>query len=370
VSDHDLLRPIGEGAFGRVWLARNRTTGQLRAVKVIPLHRSGVADRAGREITSVTRLEKHVRRQHPNLLHVHHVGKTADHLFYIMDLADDASGAPGSSAPGYRPATLRSRLELGPLPPDECFRCARRLLAALAFLHEAGVVHRDVKPENCLFVDGELKLGDFGLLAEADPQVSRVGTPKYMPPDGHMGPRADVYAAGLVIYEMMTGLPAENFPRPGEDARHAVDNTTLGVLNRLTLRACHPDPQRRFRDCREMSEALKPLRAVTSQVDWRRHIIAAIAGVAVALCAAAAIFWATLPEQVHVHFVTHPFEAAVYLDDELQVDAKGEPVRTPCTIEGLAPRSHHVVFEREGFPRLDAGRRNFARERRIEEQWD
>ena len=102
------MRPIGEGGFGRVWLARNRTTRQLRAVKVIPLNRSGTADPARREITSITRLEKNVRRQHPNLLSVHHVGQTGDHLFYIMDLADDASGGPGSSNPGYRPATLQS----------------------------------------------------------------------------------------------------------------------------------------------------------------------------------------------------------------------------------------------------------------------
>ena len=83
IPDFDLVRPIGEGGFGRVWLARNRATGHLRAVKVIPLRRAGRTDPAGREITSLTRLEANLRRQHPNLLHIHHVGKTADHLFYV-----------------------------------------------------------------------------------------------------------------------------------------------------------------------------------------------------------------------------------------------------------------------------------------------
>jgi len=370
VSDFDVIRPIGEGGFGRVWLARNRTTGQLRAVKVIPLNRSGTADPAGREITSITRLEKNVRRQHPNLLSVHHIGKTADHLFYIMDLADDASGGPGSSDPGYRPATLQSRLDSGPLPPDECLRCAQQLLAALAYLHEAGVIHRDVKPSNCLFVDGELKLADFGLLAEANPQASRVGTPAYMPPDGQMDVRADVYAAGLVIYEMMTGLPAEDFPRPGQDVNKIVDDATLGVLSRLTLRACQPDAQSRFRDAGEMLEKLESPHAVSSRAGRQRHMIAAVAGIAIALCLTAVAFRTTRPKNVHVQFITDPFEATIYLDDVLQVDDDGNPRRTPCTIEGLSPQIHHVVYEHDGLPRLDAGRRDFAQERCIDERWD
>jgi serine/threonine protein kinase len=252
VSDYDLLRLIGQGGFGQVWLAKNRTTGHLRAVKVIPLHRSGTTDPAGREITSLTRLEANLRRQHPNLLNIHHVGTTPAYVFYVMDLADDASGNPGSSQPDYRPATLQSRLEAGPLAAEQCLCYARQLLAGLASLHQAGMVHRDVKPANCLFVDGELKLADFGLVTEANPQVSRVGTLKYMPPDGHMDTRADVYAAGLVIYEMLTGLPVESFPRLGDRAQQAVETPILGMLNRVALRACEPDPQRRFRDAGEM----------------------------------------------------------------------------------------------------------------------
>ena len=187
VPDLDLIRPVGRGGFGEVWLARSRITGHLRAVKVIPLRGLGTTDRAGREITSLTRLEASLCGQHPHLLTIHHLGKTADHPFYVMEPADDVSGSPASSDPAYRPATLQERLEGGPLSLEECFSYARQLLTGLAWLHEAGMVHRDVKPANCLFVAGELKLADFGLLTEVHPQVSRMGTEKYMPPDGRMG---------------------------------------------------------------------------------------------------------------------------------------------------------------------------------------
>ena len=92
IPDFDLVHRIGKGAFGTVWLGVNRTTGQRRAVKVIPLRPEGGADPAGREIVSLTRLESNLRRTHPDLIAIHHVGKTAEHLFYAMDLADDVSG--------------------------------------------------------------------------------------------------------------------------------------------------------------------------------------------------------------------------------------------------------------------------------------
>ncbi|MHC4398171.1 MAG: serine/threonine-protein kinase [Planctomycetota bacterium] len=371
VSDYDLGRLIGEGGFGQVWLATNRATGHLRAVKVIPFHRSGTVDPAGREITSITRLEANLRRQHPNLMNIHHVGMTDECLFYVMDLADDVSGVLGSSHPSYRPATLASRLEGGPLPPDECHRCARQLLAGLASLHQAGMVHRDVKPANCLFVDGQLKLADFGLVTEANPQVSRVGTLKYMPPDGRMDARADVYAAGLVIYEMITGLPVESFPRPGDGARQAVENPVLGVLNRVALRACEPDPRQRFRDAREMLAELEPgkPRPAARWAGSPRRVVGSIVGLFILSILAAVAYWANRPPRVHVNFVTDPFEATIYLDDAPQSDDDGNLRRTPCTIEDLPARPHHVVFKHDELGMLDAGWPDFAEQRRIKKSW-
>ncbi|MGO9115086.1 MAG: serine/threonine-protein kinase [Thermoguttaceae bacterium] len=367
VPDLDLLRRIGQGGFGEVWLAVNRTTGRLRAVKLIPLKTRGPSNAASREIVSLTYLESQIGNEQPNLLGIHHVGRTTDYLFYIMDLADDVSGRPASSDPSYRPSTLASRLDCGPLVPDECLRCARQLLAGLAHLHVAGMVHRDVKPANCLFIGGELKLADFGLLTTADPLVSRIGTVAYMPPDGRMDARADVYAAGLVIYEMLTGLSAESFPRLGQRGTEIADDRVLCQLNRLVLRACQGDPHSRYADAREMLAALDFPKPKT-----RRRLARpiAIALAAVLLIAALAIgLWPARPPRVEVNFITQPFEATIEIDGALLLKPDGSPYTTPCTVSDLTAADHHTVFKHDGLDDLDAGRIDFAKTRELVARW-
>jgi serine/threonine protein kinase len=414
VPDFDFVRPIGEGGFGQVWLAINRTTGQPRAVKVIPRARVGSRDPAGREIASLVRLEASAGCRHPNLLAIHHVGETAEHLFYVMDLADDLSAAQGGHShfrgeriglpsdvdraakigtvpcglpgPDYRPATLENRLALGPLDAAECERYTKQLLAGLACLHEAGMVHRDVKPANCLCLGGELKLGDFGLLTAADVAISRLGTLRYMPPDGCMDARADVYAAGLVIYEMLTGLPAERFPSLGDRTRQIVADRRLARLNRLALRACDPDPGRRFRDAQEMLAELEkeegdgphlceapfgPFRQMGTVPFFLRYWgwLALAAGMVTA--AVLIFFWMRQAAPVSMNFVSEPYEAMIYLDGRLLCTPNGAPYRTPCTIGGLSAGAHHVVFQWDPFDppvidgTLDAGIVDFAENRQI-----
>lgn len=342
VPDFDFVRPIGEGGFGRVWLAINRTTGQPRAVKIIPRHRANHRDPAGREIASLVRLEANVRCRHPNLLAIHHVGETPEHLFYVMDLADDLSGKSVATDPDYQPATLESRLMAGPLDTDTCDRHARQLLAALSCLHEAGMVHRDVKPANCLCLGGELKLGDFGLLTAASLVVSRVGTVRYMPPDGCMDARADVYAAGLVIYEMLTGLPVERFPSLGDCAARIAADRRLAVLNQLALQACDPDPSRRFRNAREMLASLGDAERRSARPPRVAWLAATIVLAMVVILAVAGM---RRSATVGASFISEPYEATIYLDDELLCDADGAPYRTPCTVRGVPGGRHRVAFK-------------------------
>ena len=379
VPDFDLIRLIGEGAFGTVWLASNQTTGRLRAVKVIPLRSASAGSPARREIVSLKHLEAHIDDQHPNLLTIHHVGRTTEHLFYVMDLADDVSGAAASADASYRPATLEQRLEGGPLPADDCLALARQLLAGLAVLHQAGMVHRDVKPANCLFVGGQLKVADFGLLTEDGPLVSSLGTRRYMPPDGRMDAKADVYAAGLMIYQMLTGLPAESFPSLGTRAREIAGNPLLQRLNRVSLRAAQREPANRFQHAGAMlaeleASAVRPRRL-------KRRILVLAAGVVMAVFVVA-MFWrtvlrqqpiateATATPEVEVNFLTEPYyNATIYLDGTLLEDVKGKPYVTPCTVPAVPSGEHHVVFKHPLHDDLDAGRIDFSRFREVNARW-
>jgi serine/threonine protein kinase len=366
LPDFDLIRPVGRGGFGEVWLGANRTTGQLRAIKLIPLRQSGQSDPAAREIASLTRLEASLGRQHANLLSIHHVGRTADYLFYVMDPADDVRGGPASNNRDYRPATLQSRLQAAPLSAEVCRDYAGQLLAGLASLHAAGMVHRDVKPANCLFVDGQLKLADFGLVTDVHPLVSRVGTQKYMPPDGRMDMRADVYAAGLVIYEMISGLPVDDFPRLGQQAIAVRDVPILATLLRLVLHACEREPERRPVDAEAMLTELA-LPGRTHRWSRRRRVLTAI-GVAVLFTVGAWAAWPLAPlreDLCEVSFVTEPYEAKIYLDGVVQRDPAGKACTTPCTVPNLPSRTCRVAFEWAGLPRWDAGSYDLARTRQI-----
>jgi eukaryotic-like serine/threonine-protein kinase len=386
IPDFELLRQVGRGGFGEVWLARNRATEHLRAIKVIPLQRSGSADPAGREITSLTRLEANVRQKHPNLLDIHHVGRTEEHLFYVMELADDVAGERPEDVDTYQPATLERRLAAGPLSSEECWRLTEDLLAGLAALHEAGMVHRDVKPANCLFVDGVLKLADFGLLTESHGAVSRIGTETYMPPDGRMDTRADVYAAGLVIYEMLTGMPARRFPTLASRAETIRAERKMAVLNRLALASCQREPGERPADADAMAWLLNDL-VHEAERSWLHSPTLRVVVLGTVLLVLALIVGMLLDrgrtgrdtpppvvsgtetDTVAVSFITEPFEAEIVVDGQVLRKPDGAPYLTPDTVPDLPAGEHEVVFRREGSPDLPVGRIDFSTTREVEASW-
>lgn len=382
IPDFDLIRPIGQGAFGVVWLAKNQTTERERAVKVVPRKKSGASDPAGREIVSITRLEENVKRRHEHLIEIQHVGQTDDHLFYVMELADNAATGDGS----YKPETLERRLREGPLATEELFDIAEQLLKAIAHLHASGVVHRDVKPSNCLFVDGKLKLADFGLLADAGPLVSRIGTRTYMPPDGRMDARADVYAAGLVIYEMMTGFTADCFPRMGKRGEQLADDLDLAAVQMVVLRACESSRSERFADGRKMLNALAATRDKLKNhghgIAVSRTMCGLIAAIVLAVCAFVGPMM--LPEKPSGHpdsvlspkmeyvaatFITDPFEAEIRIDGRLMTDEKGMPYKTPCTVADIVPRPAAVEFIGPHGRTIDLGTVDFSEAREVEASW-
>jgi hypothetical protein len=391
IPDLLLIRRIGKGGFGEVWLAENRTTGGLRAVKLLALDRSGTAALAGREIAALSRLERNRSIKHPHLLAIHHVGKTDKYLYYTMDLADDISGRPASRSADYTPATLGSRLRSERLSPDACVAYAQQLLAALACLHREGLVHRDVKPDNCVFVDGELKLADFGLVTDSDTTVSCAGTLKYMPRDRIMDVQADVYAAGLVIYELYSGNTVERFPSLASTAGAVLHDPRLEALNRTALRAADPTRASRYADAQAMLADLENALASHASatdvglVGRTANRLARLVGRKSALITTAVVLavgivalgvWlgrggppTPAGAKVEVNFITEPYGATILLDG-VMLTSGGEAYTTPCTVPELTAEVHQVVFQHPRCGVAEAGRVDFATIREVGAYWN
>ena len=251
IPDHDLLRLVGRGAYGDVWLARD-VLGSFHAVKIIRRVAFDDADPYDREFRGLQKFTP-VSRAHPGLVHILHVGRNtvADFFFYIMEAGDDEKSGSTIDPAAYTPRNLgRDLHRRAPLPPGECIEIMAALCDALEFLHGQGLIHRDIKPANIIFVNGRPKLADIGLVTEIGQhrhQVSQVGTEGYVPPEGPGTAAGDVFALGKVLAEML---------RPRSEASPALDDSVHGKLRALISQACADKPGERFASARAMREAL------------------------------------------------------------------------------------------------------------------
>src|SRR5437763_11189370 len=193
---YELQAVVGDGAFGRVYRARDRRLDRLVAVKVIKpwwAEDPQFAETFEREARLLARLSD------PGIVSIFDVGQAEEGLYYVTEFVDGES--------------LASRLRRGPLSPAKACDIAEQLARALARAHAQRVVHRDVKPANVLISSqGQVELGDFGVarLAEGTSGMTRgtvVGTPRYMEHEQARGLRTtaatDVYVLGVVLFEMI-----------------------------------------------------------------------------------------------------------------------------------------------------------------------
>ncbi len=323
VPDYELIRRIGGGAYGDVWLARS-TTGALRALKIVWRHTFEDDRPFQREFEGIQLFER-LSRGHPSQLALFHVGRNeaAGYFYYVMELADPVTPDAGVSIPdtgladpgrgnqqpasgiqnpeSYTPHTLRADLAQGRLPAVRVLEIGLALAEALAHLHSHGLVHRDVKPSNIIFVGGKPKLADIGLVTDASDTCSIVGTEGYLAPEGPGTPQADLFALGKVLYEALTGLDRRQLPQLPPDLRDWPDARLVFELNEVILKACETDPRRRYASATALGEDLVLLRrgqSVKRRRNFQERIhaarrIALTAAAVVLTAAGVAFFWQT-----------------------------------------------------------------------------
>ncbi|HYV26753.1 MAG TPA: protein kinase, partial [Candidatus Eisenbacteria bacterium] len=260
-----MLRCIGEGSYGQVWLARN-VMGEARAVKIVFRGKFLEDDHAYEHEFKGIRLYEPISRSHESLVQILHVGRDEadEYFYYVMELADDASEFrlqvaslekanqtdPDRLKAGlqtYVPHTLRSELkQRGRLPAKECIAIGAGLAMALEQLHQNKLVHRDIKPSNIIFVHGRPKLADIGLVTDTDASISFVGTMGFVAPEGPGARAADIFALGKVLYEMAMGRDRSDFPRlPPLEGLSESERRDLHELNVVILKACAPTATQR-----------------------------------------------------------------------------------------------------------------------------
>ncbi len=261
IPDHEVLRKIGGGAYGEVWLARG-VTGALRAVKVV--WRQDFEDERTfeREFEGILKYEP-ISRDHPALVNILHVGRSADGVsfyYYVMELGDDVSGGREINPVEYEPRTLRAdhpHAGFERWDTAECLDVGLRLAEALGHLHHHGLAHRDVKPSNIIFVNGRAKLADIGLVA-ARGQRTFVGTEGFVPPEGPGSAQADIYSLGKVLYEIATGKDRMNFPELPDDMPSGAERRQWLELNRVVCDVCEPRiSHRTITTADQLAEALR-----------------------------------------------------------------------------------------------------------------
>ena len=244
IPGYALISPIGRGAYGEVFLAED-ASGRRVALKVVTPRPELTDQMLQREHGGLKRFLA-VAESDPHLVRIHEMVENlpCGGFAYAMELADSVEG---HGVADYAPLTLRHRLKTaGRLTVQESLQIAIRLCAALEHLHGQGLVHRDVKPANVIFVHGHPKLADLGLISGESDSTSSVGTQGYHAPEGTRGPKADIFSLGKVLYEMATGCDRQDFPELPTDFPTFADSKQLLELNPVFAKACAANPARRY----------------------------------------------------------------------------------------------------------------------------
>jgi serine/threonine protein kinase len=263
ISRYEIIRELGRGGMATVYLARDPNFEREVAIKILPretMHDSTLYQRFQREARTIASLE------HPAIVPVHDFGEQDGQPFLVMRYLSGGS--------------LSARIKAGPLPIAEAAKILQRIGDALDAAHAKGIVHRDLKPANILFDQyGNAYLSDFGIaqLSEATSPLTGsaiIGTPSYMSPEqirgeGKVDGRADIYALGIVLFEMLTGKAPFKADTPAQmlmmhlanpTPRLPEEQTSLpNTLNGVLIRAMAKDPDLRFQKASELGSVVSAI---------------------------------------------------------------------------------------------------------------
>lgn len=257
----EILGLIGHGGMGAVYQARQPNLDRIVALKLIRPREDNpmFAERFVREAKAMAKLT------HPNIVTIFESGEAGGSLYLIMEYIDGV--------------TLREAIRAKAVQPADAMRIVGQLCDALEYAHSQGVVHRDIKPENILLDRaGKVKVVDFGLAKLADDNAmslthtrQAMGTPHYMAPEQWEKPtevdhRADIYALGVVIYELLTGeLPLGRFDPP------SVKSRLDARIDEIVLKLLAKEPNRRYQHASEVRTALFGIGDLQVEGTVRRH---------------------------------------------------------------------------------------------------
>lgn len=303
VGRYRMVALLGKGGMGDVYRAEDLKLGQTVALKFLPprlANDPSARERFHREV----RLARQV--SHPNVCRVFDIGEADGRDFITMEYIDGEDLA----------ALLR---RIGRLPPDKALEIARQMCAGLAAAHDHGIIHRDMKPANIMLDGrGRVRITDFGLAAaaaELQGEEATAGTPAYMSPEQFEGRevtlKSDLYALGLVLYEIFTGKQAFDAPTYAEMLRLREKSTPSfpshlekdidPLVQRLILRCLEKEPAKRPASALQVAAALPggdPLAAALAAGETPSPDMVAAAGGTGALSPARA--WALLASVVVV----------------------------------------------------------------------
>ncbi len=375
-------REIGSGGMATVYLARDLKHDRQVALKVLRPELAATLgpDRFPREIRILAKL------QHPHVLPLLDSGESAGFLYYVMPYVEGES--------------LRQRLERdGPMSVHDAVRVLREVSDALAYAHAHGVLHRDIKPDNVMLSGRHALVTDFGVAkAVSDAGGEKlttvgvaVGTPTYMSPEQATGDvnvdhRSDIYAVGILGYELLSGKPpfvaptaqavlsaqVLERPKPVTERRAAVPE----VLSDLLLRCLEKNPADRWQSAEEVLHALeamatpsggitptntRPVKATDARrpAPLRRWVMGAVAGVIVVVAAAGVVLVARGDSAVGPnHIAVLPLQDISGADAQF-VDAMHDQLIISLGQAGgltVAPRSAMMIYKSQPKPMSEVAR--------------